>query len=103
YGCHCNFRHHFRSFFAIVAVVAMFLKKDVDGQISNYPNLPSKLLCLLHSVTLHRESEIKREGMRKRVSHIRWNRDEDLDKLLQIVGSFEHPRTWEAQFQSRIK
>lgn len=29
------------------------MKKDVDGQIPNYPNLPSKLLCLLHNVTLH--------------------------------------------------
>ena len=29
------------------------MKKDVDAQIPNYPNLPSKLLCLLLSVTLH--------------------------------------------------
>ncbi|KAL1356473.1 hypothetical protein HN51_008483 [Arachis hypogaea] len=37
--------------------VAASLKKDVDGQIPNYPNLPSKLLCLLHSVTLHADPE----------------------------------------------
>lgn len=33
--------------------VAASLKKDVDAQIPNYPNLPSKLLCLLQSLTLH--------------------------------------------------
>ncbi|KAM5553552.1 hypothetical protein ABKV19_025663 [Rosa sericea] len=32
--------------------VAASMKKDVDAQIPNYPNLPSKLLCLLHNVTL---------------------------------------------------
>ncbi|KAF9663052.1 hypothetical protein SADUNF_Sadunf18G0118100 [Salix dunnii] len=29
--------------------VAASLKKDVNAQIPNYPNLPSKLLCLLHN------------------------------------------------------
>ncbi|XP_040998359.1 auxin response factor 19-like isoform X3 [Juglans microcarpa x Juglans regia] len=33
------------------------MKKDVDAQIPNYPNLPSKLLCLLHNVTLHADPE----------------------------------------------
>lgn len=33
--------------------VAASMKKDVDAQIPNYPNLPSKLLCRLHNVTLH--------------------------------------------------
>ncbi|XP_028759385.1 auxin response factor 19 [Neltuma alba] len=37
--------------------VAASLKKDVDGQIPNYPNLPSKLLCLLHNVTMHADPE----------------------------------------------
>ncbi|KAH7572502.1 hypothetical protein JRO89_XS04G0265900 [Xanthoceras sorbifolium] len=37
--------------------VAASMKKDVDGQIPNYPNLPSKLLCLLHNVTLHADPE----------------------------------------------
>ncbi|TKY44501.1 Auxin response factor 5 [Spatholobus suberectus] len=37
--------------------VAASLKKDVDAQIPNYPNLPSKLLCLLHSLTLHADPE----------------------------------------------
>ncbi|KAM1724399.1 hypothetical protein ACFX11_022844 [Malus domestica] len=37
--------------------VAASIKKDVDGQIPNYPNLPSKLLCLLHNVTLHADPE----------------------------------------------
>ncbi|KAL4275801.1 hypothetical protein AHAS_Ahas20G0143500 [Arachis hypogaea] len=43
-------------FFGFVQVTAS-LKKDVDGQIPNYPNLPSKLLCLLHNVTLHADPE----------------------------------------------
>lgn len=29
------------------------MRKDVEAQVPNYPTLPSKLLCLLHSVTLH--------------------------------------------------
>ncbi|XP_021715877.1 auxin response factor 19-like isoform X1 [Chenopodium quinoa] len=37
--------------------VAASLKKDVDGQIPNYTNLPAKLLCLLHNVTLHADPE----------------------------------------------
>ncbi|XP_073016248.1 auxin response factor 5-like isoform X2 [Primulina eburnea] len=37
--------------------VAESMKKDVDAQIPNYPNLLSKLLCLLHSVTLHADPE----------------------------------------------
>lgn len=28
------------------------MKKDVDAQIPNYSNLPPKLICLLHGVTL---------------------------------------------------
>ncbi|KAL9250269.1 Auxin response factor 5-like protein [Drosera capensis] len=37
--------------------VAASMKKDVNAQIPNYPNLPSKLLCLLHSVSLHADPE----------------------------------------------
>lgn len=37
--------------------VAASMKKDVDAQIPNYPNLQSKLLCILHSVTLHADPE----------------------------------------------
>ncbi|GMN53562.1 hypothetical protein TIFTF001_022703 [Ficus carica] len=37
--------------------VAASMKKDVDAQIPNYPNLPPKLLCLLHNVTLHADPE----------------------------------------------
>ncbi|KNA25133.1 hypothetical protein SOVF_009550 isoform A [Spinacia oleracea] len=37
--------------------VAASLKKDVDAQIPNYTNLPAKLLCLLHNVTLHADPE----------------------------------------------
>lgn len=33
--------------------VAASLKKDVDAQVPNYTNLPSKIPCLLHNVTLH--------------------------------------------------
>ncbi|RYQ83880.1 hypothetical protein Ahy_B10g102758 isoform B [Arachis hypogaea] len=40
-----------------ISLVTASLKKDVDGQIPNYPNLPSKLLCLLHNVTLHADPE----------------------------------------------
>ncbi|GMI97530.1 hypothetical protein HRI_003422300 [Hibiscus trionum] len=37
--------------------VAASMKKDVDAQVPNYPNLPSKLLCLLHNVTLLADPE----------------------------------------------
>ncbi|XP_006360656.1 auxin response factor 19-like [Solanum tuberosum] len=37
--------------------VAASIKKDVEAQIPNYPNLPSKLICLLHNVTLHADPE----------------------------------------------
>ncbi|XP_031372384.1 auxin response factor 19-like isoform X2 [Punica granatum] len=37
--------------------VAASMKKVVDAQIPNYPNLPSKLLCSLHSVTLHADPD----------------------------------------------
>ncbi|XP_059636827.1 auxin response factor 19-like [Cornus florida] len=37
--------------------VAASMKKDVDAQIPSYPNLPSKILCLLHNVTLHADTE----------------------------------------------
>ncbi|KAG9140863.1 hypothetical protein Leryth_010399 [Lithospermum erythrorhizon] len=37
--------------------VAASMKKDADGQLPNYPNLPSKLICLLHNVTLHADPE----------------------------------------------
>ncbi|XP_023770043.1 auxin response factor 19 [Lactuca sativa] len=37
--------------------VAASMKKDVDAQIPNYPNLQSKLLCILHNVTLHADTE----------------------------------------------
>ncbi|PHT52039.1 hypothetical protein CQW23_06501 [Capsicum baccatum] len=36
-----------------VAMGAASIKKDVEAQIPNYPNHPSKLICLLHNVTLH--------------------------------------------------
>ncbi|KAF5725939.1 auxin response factor 2 family protein [Tripterygium wilfordii] len=37
--------------------VAASMKKDVDAQIPSYPNLHSNLLCLLHNVTLHADTE----------------------------------------------
>ncbi|KAH9617072.1 hypothetical protein KSS87_019884 [Heliosperma pusillum] len=37
--------------------VAASMKMDVNAQIPNYPNLPSKLLCLLHNLTLHADPE----------------------------------------------
>ncbi|XP_020090137.1 auxin response factor 19-like isoform X2 [Ananas comosus] len=33
------------------------MQKDIDVHVPNYPNLPSKLICLLHNVTLHADSE----------------------------------------------
>ncbi|KAI8553279.1 hypothetical protein RHMOL_Rhmol05G0003100 [Rhododendron molle] len=36
--------------------VAASMQKETDG-IPNYPNLPSKLICMLHSVTLHADPE----------------------------------------------
>ncbi|XP_010541969.1 PREDICTED: auxin response factor 19-like [Tarenaya hassleriana] len=37
--------------------VAASLRKDVDAQTPSYPNLPSKLICLLHNVTLHADPD----------------------------------------------
>ncbi|CAA6671181.1 unnamed protein product [Spirodela intermedia] len=37
--------------------VAATMLKDADAQIPNYPNLPWKMICLLHSVTLHADPE----------------------------------------------
>ncbi|KAK6944705.1 B3 DNA binding domain [Dillenia turbinata] len=36
--------------------VAASMQKDTDG-IPSYPNLPSKLVCMLHNVTLHADAE----------------------------------------------
>jgi hypothetical protein len=33
--------------------VAASMQKDIDAHVPSYPNLPSKLICFLHSVTLH--------------------------------------------------
>jgi len=37
--------------------VSASLNRDVHSQIPNYPNLPSKLLCLLYSLTLHADPQ----------------------------------------------
>ncbi|XP_026458268.1 auxin response factor 19-like [Papaver somniferum] len=37
--------------------VAASMQKDADAHIPNYPNLPSKLICLLLNVTLHADAE----------------------------------------------
>ncbi|KAH7674657.1 AUX/IAA protein [Dioscorea alata] len=37
--------------------VAASMQKDIDAHIPNYPNLPSKLICILHNVTLHADVE----------------------------------------------
>ncbi|KAJ6992735.1 Auxin response factor 5 [Populus alba x Populus x berolinensis] len=59
-----SFSFSFRSqfMFLLESKITVFrfaasMKKDVDAQIPNYPNLPSKLLCLLHNVTLHADPE----------------------------------------------
>ncbi|KAA8534748.1 hypothetical protein F0562_029810 [Nyssa sinensis] len=36
--------------------VAASMQKETDG-IPNYPNLPSKLICMLHNITLHADAE----------------------------------------------
>ncbi|XP_066372473.1 auxin response factor 19-like isoform X2 [Miscanthus floridulus] len=36
---------------------AASMQKDVDGHVPSYPNLPSKLICLLHNVTWHADPE----------------------------------------------
>ncbi|XP_077215136.1 auxin response factor 19-like [Tasmannia lanceolata] len=37
--------------------VAASMQKDADAHIPSYPNLNSKLICLLHNVTLHADAE----------------------------------------------
>ncbi|KAG2655920.1 auxin response factor 5-like isoform X3 [Panicum virgatum] len=37
--------------------VAASMQKDIDAHVPSYPNLPSKLICLLHSVTLHADPD----------------------------------------------
>ncbi|KAL6888521.1 hypothetical protein ACP4OV_009547 [Aristida adscensionis] len=37
--------------------VAASMQKDLDAHVPNYPNLASKLICLLHSVTLHADPD----------------------------------------------
>ncbi|CAA2970149.1 auxin response factor 19-like [Olea europaea subsp. europaea] len=37
--------------------VAASMRKDVDGQIPNYANLPSELVCSLHDITLQADPE----------------------------------------------
>ncbi|XLR53817.1 hypothetical protein S83_004489, partial [Arachis hypogaea] len=45
-------------------------EKDVDGQIPNYPNLPSKLLCLLHSVTFHADPKTNEVYAQMTLQHV---------------------------------
>ncbi|XP_006659604.2 auxin response factor 21 [Oryza brachyantha] len=37
--------------------VAASMRRDADAQIPSYPNLPSKLICILHSVTMHADPD----------------------------------------------
>ncbi|KAJ1269183.1 hypothetical protein BS78_07G190800 [Paspalum vaginatum] len=37
--------------------VAASMRKDTDAKIPSYPNLPSKLICILHSVTMHADPD----------------------------------------------
>ncbi|KAK3123877.1 hypothetical protein QOZ80_8AG0637400 [Eleusine coracana subsp. coracana] len=37
--------------------VAASMRRDADAKIPSYPNLPSKLICILHSVTMHADPE----------------------------------------------
>uniref|UniRef100_A0A8R7R3U6 Auxin response factor n=1 Tax=Triticum urartu TaxID=4572 RepID=A0A8R7R3U6_TRIUA len=37
--------------------VAASMRKDADAQIPSYPNLPSKLICILHSVTMESDPD----------------------------------------------
>ncbi|EEE56277.1 hypothetical protein OsJ_05331 [Oryza sativa Japonica Group] len=38
-------------------IVAASMQKDVDAHVPSYPNLPSKLICLLHGVNLHADPD----------------------------------------------
>ncbi|EMS48643.1 Auxin response factor 5 [Triticum urartu] len=38
-------------------LVAASMQKDVEAHVPSYPNLPSKLICLLHSVTLQADPD----------------------------------------------
>ncbi|KAG8047907.1 hypothetical protein GUJ93_ZPchr0008g12145 [Zizania palustris] len=37
--------------------VAASMRKDADAQIPSYPNLPSQLICILHSVIMHADPD----------------------------------------------
>ncbi|KAK3122164.1 hypothetical protein QOZ80_8BG0665930 [Eleusine coracana subsp. coracana] len=37
--------------------VAASMRRDADAKIPSYPNLPPKLICILHSVTMHADPE----------------------------------------------
>ncbi|WVZ92172.1 hypothetical protein U9M48_038258 [Paspalum notatum var. saurae] len=37
--------------------VAASMRKDANAKIPSYPNLPSKLICILHSVTMHADPD----------------------------------------------
>jgi hypothetical protein len=50
--------------------VAASMKKDVDTQIPNYPNLPSKMLCLLHNVILHADPETDEVYAQMTLQHV---------------------------------
>jgi len=41
----------------LLTQVAASMQKDIDAHVPSYPNLPSKLICLLHSVTLHADPD----------------------------------------------
>ncbi|TVU01502.1 hypothetical protein EJB05_53042 [Eragrostis curvula] len=53
----CRLLVAFASKKELVEVVAASMRKDADAKIPSYPNLPSKLICILHSVTMHADPD----------------------------------------------
>ncbi|CAK8579421.1 unnamed protein product [Lathyrus sativus] len=70
--------------------VAASLKKDVDVQVPNYSNLPSKLPCILQSLTLHADSDTDEVYARMTLQPVS---SFDMDALLRSDISLKSSKT----------
>ncbi|KAI5383267.1 auxin response factor 19 isoform X2 [Lathyrus oleraceus] len=70
--------------------VAASLKKDVDVQVPNYSNLPSKLPCVLHSLTLHADPDTDEVYARMTLQPVS---SFDMDALLRSDNSLKSSKT----------
>ncbi|XP_058732176.1 auxin response factor 19-like isoform X2 [Vicia villosa] len=70
--------------------VAASLKKDVDVQVPNYSNLPSKLPCILHSLTLHADPDTDEVYARMTLQPVS---SFDMDALLRSDMSLKSSKT----------